>query len=81
MQLVIDPCGQVRCLYSEEIDLHVLGTLTIQRASQVDPDGAVWLADLRPVGGPKLGPFTCRTDALRAEIDWLEQHWLQHPPA
>jgi len=80
MQMVIDPCGGVRCLYGEEIDLHLLGKLSIQRASHVEPNEGVWQADLSPAGGPFLGPFKRRTDALQAEIDWLETHWLDRPP-
>jgi hypothetical protein len=77
MQLVITPQGEVRCIYGEEIDLHSLGPLTIQRASHVEPttDGR-WLADLSPIEGPVLGPFDHRTAALAAEQLWLEQHWL-----
>ena len=49
----------------------------IARASHVepDPDGR-WQADLRPVGGPVLGPFDRRSEALAAELAWLEAHWL-----
>jgi hypothetical protein len=77
MHLVVTPQGETRCIYSEEIDLRCLGMLTIQRASHVEPsaDGR-WLADLSPVSGPVLGPFDLRTEALSAEITWLEQHWL-----
>ncbi len=77
MELVIDPRGTVRCLYGEEIDLAVLGTPTITRASHVEPnqDGS-WLADLSPVDGPTLGPYALRSEALSAERRWLEAHWL-----
>jgi hypothetical protein len=58
MQLVIDPGGAVRCVYSETIALNTLGSLQIQRASPVEPDlSGHWIADLAPVGGLKLGPF------------------------
>ncbi|OAI48238.1 hypothetical protein AYO44_07710 [Planctomycetaceae bacterium SCGC AG-212-F19] len=77
VQLVIDPHGQVRCLYSEAIDLAALGSLSIARGSNVEPnDQGQWLADLSPVGGPCLGPFTKRSEALAAEQTWLEEHWL-----
>ena len=62
MQLVVDPRGVVRCLYAEDIDLAVLGTMQIQRASHVEPDArGKWWADLSLVGGPRLGPFVRRS--------------------
>ena len=77
MQLTITPGGTVRCLYGEELDLHALGQLCIARGSHVEPtaDGQ-WTADLSPVGGPVLGPFAQRSQALDAERAWLERHWL-----
>ena len=80
MQLMIDPCGQVRCLYSETIDLASLGPLTIARASHVEPnENGEWFADLSPVQGPVLGPFKNRSEALTAERVWLEEHCLSKP--
>lgn len=77
MQLIIDPTGQVRCLYSETIDLAKLGSLSISRGSHVEPDvNGHWFADLAPVSGPVLGPFLKRSEALAAEQAWLEEHWL-----
>jgi hypothetical protein len=77
MQLVIDPHGQVRCLYGELIDLTTLGAVTIRRASHVEPDGeGCWWADLGPVAGPTLGPYGRRTEALKAEVAWIEERWL-----
>lgn len=75
MHLHISPAGQIRCIYGEEISLQELGTLSIQRASHVEPDATgQWLADLSPVAGPVLGPFALRSEALAAEVAWLEQH-------
>ena len=77
MQLLIKPDGAVRCLYDEAIDLHALGRLVIARGSHVEPDRhGRWFADLAPVGGPCLGPFQSRSQALEAENRWLEAHWL-----
>ena len=78
MDLLIDPHGQIRCVYAEAIDLHVLGRPNIVRASNVEPDAeGRWWADLAPVNGPPMGPFDSRSDALACERDWLEKHWLE----
>lgn len=75
--LLIAADGRLRCLYDESLDLAALGQLTITRASHVEPAvGDGWTADLSPVGGPVLGPFPRRSDALRAEREWLQRHWV-----
>jgi hypothetical protein len=77
MELLIDSRGQARCVYDETIDLSSLGQLAIHRASHVESDAqGGWLADLAPVGGPLLGPFLQRSQALAAEQAWLAAHWL-----
>jgi len=77
MQLVIESGGVVRCIYSEAIDLAVLGSPAISRASHVEPNQhGRWWADLSPIRGPILGPFIHRSEALVAEYDWLETNWL-----
>lgn len=77
MELIIEGQGQVRCVYGEAIELNQLGVTQIRRASHVEPDASGrWIADLSPVGGPQLGPFDKRTDALAAEVDWLLKNWL-----
>ena len=81
MQLVIQPDGSARSVYSETLDLHALGSLNIARGSHVEPDqSGQWFADLSPVSGPRLGPFSRRSDALAAEQLWLEEHWLSDVP-
>ena len=80
MNLVIESDGRVRGVFGEEIDLAVLGSPKITRASHVEPDAqGRWLADLAPVGGPILGPFDRRSEALDAELRWLEENWLVVP--
>jgi hypothetical protein len=80
MRLVVAPDGTARALYTEEIDLAALGPVQITRASHVEPDEqGRWHADLGPVGGPVLGPFDRRSEALAAEVSWLEEHWLGRP--
>ncbi len=77
MDVVIKPDGSVHCIYGETLPLARLGKLHITRASHVEPtsDGQ-WTADLTPVGGPILGPFDQRTEALNAEVAWLKTNWL-----
>jgi hypothetical protein len=75
MTLVVRPGGLVTCVYDEAIDLAALGRAAITRASHVEPDAlGRWSADLGPVGGPVLGPFARRSEALAAERAWLEAH-------
>ena len=77
MELIVSPTGQIRCIYGESLDLVSLGQLSIQRASYVEPDRAgQWWTDLRPVGGPFIGPFSFRSLALEFEAAWLQEHWL-----
>jgi hypothetical protein len=78
MQLIVRSDGALRCVYGEELELHNLGKLTIKRGSHVEPtDAGQWLADMSPVDGPRLGPFARRSEALKAERQWLERHWLR----
>jgi hypothetical protein len=77
MDLVVSPDGTVRAIYAEDINLGDLGSPLISRASHVEPDSqGRWLADLSPVGGPVLGPFDRKSEALTAELTWLEANWL-----
>ena len=72
MELVVDAGGDVRCVYGEELDLREIGKLQITRASYVEPDrDGFWWADMGPSGGPVLGPFRSRSEALVAEREWL----------
>jgi hypothetical protein len=85
ISLLVRPDGQVRCVYGEEIDLAAIGAVRIARASHVDPDAqGRWWADLTLSGGPVLGPFGRRSEALAAERAWIEGHLfhrLTAPPA
>ena len=75
MQLIIKSSGRIQCIYDESLDLSRLGRLRIQRASHVEPtEDGQWTADLSPVGGPCLGPFAARSEALAAEVRWLTLH-------
>lgn len=80
MHLFISPVGVIRLLYSEAIPLQGFGSVQVQRASHVEANAeGVWQADLRPVGGPVLGPFSRRSLALQAEEGWLTETLLAVP--
>jgi hypothetical protein len=80
MELVVAADGVARCIYNEALDLREIGTLKITRPSHVEPDagGCRW-ADMGPSGGPVLGPFTSRSEALAAEKQWLADSAWQIP--
>lgn len=70
--------GRVSFLWDDALaDLTGEGATVIRRASHVEPaPGGGWTADLSPSGGPVLGPFPYRGDALDAERQWLEDNRL-----
>jgi hypothetical protein len=75
IELIVHPDGTACSVYGEELDLAKLGEVQIRRASMVEPDiHGQWWADLSPVDGPKLGPFSLRSLALEAEVIWLRLH-------
>ncbi|AMV19211.1 hypothetical protein [Planctomyces sp. SH-PL14] len=75
MEVLIHYDGSIIALYDEVLDLRPLGRPSIERASRVEPDHeGRWTAQL--IGGPELGPFDRRSEAIAAEIAWLEVHRL-----
>ena len=67
--------GKAKSIYTEDIDLGLLGKQNIKRASNVEPTvNGEWTADMKLSGGPILGPFTKRSDALKAEVEWLKDN-------
>ena len=82
MKLRITPDGAIHAIAPDDLSfLCQLGEVEIQRVSHVEPvqteEGVLrWAADLSPVGGPFLSPFTKRSEAIRAEQEWLENHLL-----
>lgn len=75
--LLIDvhPDGMVEFIYSDDLaPLAQEGRPTIRRVSDVEPDeSGRWWADMARVGGPRLGPFALRSEALAAEMEWLRR--------
>lgn len=78
IDLLIHPDGTIETIYTEEIDLSKFGKTHIRRASEVNFfDNGIehgWYADLALSGGPRLGPFDKRSEALEAEVDWLKDN-------
>ncbi len=79
IKLTVKPDGSIGAIHNDAlVDLYDEGETTVERASHVEPsyDGGqvIWTADLSPVNGPKLGPYRLRSDALQAEVDWLERN-------
>jgi hypothetical protein len=66
----------IKFIYNDELrPLLQIGKSKIQRASHVEPtDDNKWIADLAPSGGPILGPFQTRTEALQAEVQWIDEN-------
>ncbi len=76
MNINITTDGELRFIYADGLQpLLELGMPQVRRASHVEPnkDGR-WTADMSPVSGPVLGPFTLRREALAAETNWLSEH-------
>lgn len=70
--------GTVRAVYTDDLlplfDDLCGDAFSMRRASHVEPHGRSWIADMEPVDGPRLGPFTRRSEALQAERDWLDRN-------
>ena len=78
MELIISPSGQITTIYSEVLNLAVLGAQRIERASHVEPDGSGrWFAQI--IDGPVLGPFDRRSEAIAAEVAWLTDALCRTP--
>lgn len=76
--VAIDPDGRIRFVWDDSLaGLLALGPAEIRRASHVEPTPVgQWTADLWPIGGPLLGPFDLRGEALAAESDWIQRNAL-----
>ena len=77
--ITITDTGGFKFIHADALrPLMDLGTTTTRRASHVEPapNGTDWMADLSPVDGPVLGPFTTRAAALAAERRWIESYVL-----
>jgi len=76
LRVVVRPDGTSAFVYHDALaPLAQRPGAVTTRASHVEPCPGGWSADMRPSGGPVLGPFTLRAEALAAEREWLSQTW------
>lgn len=83
MLVIVGPDG-IRFIHDDVLaeilkGLKGLGPQRTKRASHVEPEGEAWTADMSPVGGPKLGPYASRGEALAAEFRYLVEHGVPEP--
>lgn len=78
IDLVVEVGGKLKFIYNDELhELLSFGESKITRVSYVEPFGLCWMADMAPVGGPILGPFDLRQEALDAEVAYIKKHVLE----
>lgn len=82
ISVTVLPDGNLRMIYYDELAAMLkTGNAIISRASHVEPDSAgSWTADMSPVNGPVLGPFSTRQAALSAEVEWLDSKYIFTAP-
>jgi len=71
----------VRHIYNDGLlGLASQGHAVTARASHVEPcAGGGWMVDLSPVGGPIIGPYSRRDEALNIEVEWLHAYKIPTP--
>ena len=70
----IDCEGVLRFVWDDSLaELMAEGNGRIERASHIEPRGAEWFVDLRPLKGPVRGGFLLRSDAIAFELDWIRE--------
>ena len=67
------PNGEGRCLYTEAIELHAIGTLSISRATNIEFDAASQQWEVRDAGGALLHTHPSR----EACLEWEHRHFNQ----
>lgn len=76
--ILIGPDGMLSFVYDDQLQpLMEAGNRSVKRASRVEPTReGEWMVDLDLVGGPQLGPFRLRGEAIQAEMDWLKSRLM-----
>jgi hypothetical protein len=81
---VISP-NKIQTIYTEDVNLRELGTISCQRASNVEMEEEEWVARLaEDIGsfkrGQEIGRSKKRNKAIEEEIAWLQKNILWETP-
>jgi hypothetical protein len=89
LTLVVDK-GQLRAVYDDALcpllDKHYPEAVLARggRVQATDKNGARFLVDLEPVGGPVFyadesgNPFRTYAAAVAFEVAWVQKHWVEN---
>lgn len=79
MLIEVMPNGSVRMIYSDSMrEILDEGQGSIRRASHVEPTiDNKWEADMGPIGGEVLSGFETREEALKAEVEYIEERMFR----
>jgi len=82
MNIVLKKDGTIQFIYDEKL-IGALSGVSAERvdkrATYVEPDPdnpGKWYVDLSPSGGPVVKDFSCRSAAIKYELDWLKENIL-----
>lgn len=68
----INTNGDIIFIHEDNHTCSSLGKLSIYRASNVEPtEDACWVADMKPLGGPKLPETELRSQSIELEREWI----------
>ena len=79
IRIKVNTEGEITFIYRDDLrGLLREGEASIRRVSNVEPDeNGDWIASMSD--GTTIGPFTLRTDALNAEVAYLEKKMFSSP--
>src|SRR4051794_28018920 len=74
--LTFDPTGNGSCLYSELIDLQSIGTLEVNRATNIEFNNGSQVWEVKDMKGMVLHHGLSRDRCLT----WEQENWEAYPP-
>jgi hypothetical protein len=75
--IAISQEGVATFVWSDDLaKLKTEGECKIERVSNVEPnEQSEWMADMMLIGGPILGPFETRQEAIDAELRYIRERF------